>query len=208
MWWQETLKDQLDDILKINIDKNAIWDNKAKSNLYKLMQIYFQNSFTTDEEFAEKVFTNKLSFIDFSKQSTGCDVYNDLVIDITTLNIIPCGGFKDNKYNYGSLIENKIVENNVGIATRLLYADQTVGAFGCDICPFAMYCERGCYKHQFDTTTDPLINDDNTCDIEKFKIISIIKMFKELQFLNYLANQKNYKYEEQKNKFLNFVQGV
>ena len=66
------------------------------------MQIYFQNSFTTDEEFAEKVFNNKLSFIDFSKQSTGCDVYNDLVIDITTLNIIPCGGFKDNKYNYGS----------------------------------------------------------------------------------------------------------
>lgn len=114
----------------------------------------------------------------------GCTVANTMTVRLGDLAIVPCHRTSYDKLVFGKFHVTDgqidgIVSNNPQMAIRTLCGNQNLVHHGCDICPYAGVCMKGCYGAQYEYAGDPFMPAENVCKMFKAKYDHLIDRYEE-----------------------------
>ena len=212
-WWKEKCEEYdffVNQAVMMLEVRNNDWTDETIDDYNNFMKYLIDSNIEElggVEEFADALFTLTDKYegyfggyipFGFGREDTfaGCSVSNSLTVRIGDLAICPCHRTAYNKYLYGKfVVENDEIVDiealNPQMAVRILMANNNIAHHGCDVCPFAPYCLKGCFGSQLEITQDPFMPVENVCYFFKRKWTFLIDYYEKLGVLNILRNNLN-----------------
>ena len=145
----------------------------------------------------------------------GCTVANSLTVRIGDLAICPCHRTAYNKNLYGWFVvdNDKIIDikaNNPQMAIKILTSNHNLCLFECDVCPYRLFCLKGCYGAQMEASADPVVNIPGVCKFFRSKFDNLINKYQEIGVLDYIQQiyEPNFWGHNHIKEILDFVKGV
>lgn len=197
-WWISMLKKYRLDIFNftmfLEVRNNDWTDDKIRKYLSFLNHVFDYFFLEHYENDAEKMINNTilkftdgpqnydLSQICISSKNPSCTIGRSLNIRLGDLSIVPCHRLSYDKFLYGNfkVEDNKIVgvnAKNIQLANKMYYTS-VKACHRCDSCEYNLFCMRGCFGSQFETTKDPLLPCDTVCNFFMQKINFVIYKYK------------------------------
>lgn len=127
----------------------------------------------------------------------GCSVSNSLTVRLGDLAICPCHRTAYNRYLYGHFVvkDNKIIDieaNNPQMAIKILASNVMLANFGCDTCPYAPLCLKGCYGSQLENMGDPFVQIPGICKFFKAKYKFLAQKYIDMGLREFINNMSPY----------------
>lgn len=144
----------------------------------------------------------------------GCSIADTLSIRVGDLAIIPCHRTAYDKFIYGYFkTENdKIVDitaNNVHTAMKILLMDNKNTAYGCDICKYARYCQKGCHGAQYEYKKDPFIPAESVCAMIQGVLNKKVELYEKYGVIDKIKSLTEYDEEyDNVQEFLKFYEDI
>lgn len=203
LWWKEQCKEYNFIFHKaiMNIEvRNDDWTEeaiKAREDLeefifndyfddvcHKDLDLFTKHCFASPDRFIQAEGYNVPTF-PIAYTFPGCTVADHLTIRVGDLAIVPCHRTAYDKFIYGyfKVEDNRIVDiyraNNVRMAMKIYFMNNTNTNYECDICNYADYCTKGCFGAQYEYTGDPFIPCKSVCNMIKRKIKKRISLYEQ-----------------------------
>lgn len=228
-WWEQEFNkrhENVDDKLMMLEVRNSDWTEERIQAYNEFMKYLINRQVQRHgsvEHFAQGLFgivpAFNSGYVPYAPAPldtfAGCTVCNSLTVRLGDLAIAPCHRQAYNKFLYGHFIVNEdnqiagITANNPHHAIRILMANNNLCHLGCDVCPIAEYCLKGCYGSQYEETNDPFIPSANVCHFFKEKWKNLMYYYKEIGVLDALAKISPYnEHYEEIQKFLQFYERI
>lgn len=202
-WWKDKCAEYNMDVYKrvmmLEV-RNGDWIEDHIKKYVEFLQFLFEDfyrhsAYNSAEKFAQLLCGNSINnehfcYLPFllmpSDDAFSCTLPIQLCLRVGDLSITPCHRLAYEHLLYGSLKTDEqnehiidLTENNVYMAQRCLYINNSAATPGCDNCAYNQLCLRGCGGAQYEDNNDPFFPIKSVCALEKAKINTLIDCYQE-----------------------------
>ena len=210
-WWVKELKDHnfdpIQQIMFLEV-RNDDWTEDKIIHYLKYLNhsidYYMNDYFATHKDLSkdprsfEKWIHHKLLNTPQSNYSPlfctprqwhpGCTIHRSIVVRMGDLAIVPCHRTSYDEFIGGHyVVENdKIVgvrANNIQVMNQVWF-NNLLGSAKCGGCPYKIFCMKGCYGSQFESTGELLYPCSTVCDLYQARFIFLYHKYTQLGVIN------------------------